>query len=367
MKPKTLMLLVVAGGCGLVAMMMVQQVMTGSQSQPRETASVLVALEDIESGMRLTADNVGFQDKPVDSIPEDAILSEEEYQERGAQVLVLTGEVIRLSKLTEKGGWGKSMSIPKGMRVITITANDTHTASGLLRPGDRVDVLVNYRGQNERGVGVSKTKTLLEYVEVFATDDRTETKLEKGNESGRAKNVSLLVLPDHVGYVMLAQQKGSLSLAWRNRLDDEVVAVKEIDEVLLEELSGAPSMNNGGFPLYEMQNKPFVDGDDVAFNRPPTQDIPDSPAEFLDSIAEPASQPEPLPISPSPIASIPSSGPTWSVQVFHGNSPQIQQFELKEAQPATASGPSLTDAIRSFWGGGSETTAPPEDSSQTEF
>src|SRR5690606_19748061 len=114
---------------------------------------------------------------PLSLIPEDAVTTEDEFTERAARVPFMAGDLIRKTKLTEKGEWGKSVSIPQGMRVISIPVDDTHTISGLVRAGDRVDVLVTYQARGERGSQISKTRTLLEYVEIFSMDDTTEHKL----------------------------------------------------------------------------------------------------------------------------------------------------------------------------------------------
>ncbi len=320
MKPKTLILLAVAGGCGLVAMLMVQQAMSGNQTVAKaETARVLVAIEQIDSGMRLTETNVSFKEVAVESLPKDDIITTlEQYEERAAQVPMLPGDIVRMSKLTEKGGWGRSVAIPMGMRVATITVNDEHTSSGLLSPGDRVDVLVTFRGKGNNNGIVSKTKTLLEYIEVFAMDAKTATKLENGKESGKAKNVSLLLTPEQVTFIRLAENKGALSLSWRHRLDDELVQTKDVDGDLLEELSGSYGGTNDR-PMYdqELGNSEFQD-------REPTQEVVvEKPAAsaFLDKVevSEPAPQVIEAPAKPQ-----------WVLQVYNGNSPVEQRFDLPE-------------------------------------
>ena len=101
MKPKTLILLTVAGGCGLVAMLGVQQAMSAGNKGPApiKTARVLVALETIDTGKVLTPSNVIFKAMPVDSLPEDAITKEEDYLERAPKMPLMAGDIIRTSKL----------------------------------------------------------------------------------------------------------------------------------------------------------------------------------------------------------------------------------------------------------------------------
>jgi pilus assembly protein CpaB len=317
MKPKTLVLLAVAGGCGLVAMLGVQQAMQGQQAPVKiQTAKVLVALENIEAGMRLTPDNATFQQMPVDSLPADPIRSEEEYAERAAKYQLLAGEVVRQAKLTNKGEYGKSVAIPKGMRVQTIPVDDTHTSSGLLQPGDRVDVHVTYQARGVSGGAVSKTKTLLEYVEVFAADDHTANKMSDKPGSSKAKTVSLLLTPEQVNFVLLAQQKGTLSLSWRNRSDDELAQTKDIDEKLLEELAGTVGVHDE----MSLDDRPAP----YLHENLQTNDA----SQFLDNLSSgtPA-------VAPAVAASPPA--PLWTVEIYSGNDATAHQFELNTTKTTT--------------------------------
>ena len=64
--------------------------------------------------------------------------------ERSLRVAAVPNEVIMAAKLNEKGVFGGSSEIPTGMRVATVPVTVTKTHSGLILPGDRVDVVVTY-------------------------------------------------------------------------------------------------------------------------------------------------------------------------------------------------------------------------------
>jgi pilus assembly protein CpaB len=330
MKPKTLVLLAVACGCGLIAMLGVQQVMQGQQGPVKvPMVKVLKALENIDTGMRLTPDNVGFEEVPLAHAHEDAVHTEEEYLQRAAKVPLMAGDVVRKSKLTEKGEYGKSVGIPKGWRVQTIPVDDTHIIGGLLQPGDRVDVHVTYQARSDRGGTVSKTKTLLEYVEVFAADDQTESKMADKANSGKAKTVSLLVTPEQVNFILLAQTKGKLSLSWRGRSDDELAQTKDIDEQLLEELAGTVGIHDDD--MFADRNNGRRD--------PETPNTPQPASQFLDQVNTSA----PAPAAPV-VAEMPSPAATWTVEIYNGNEVEPHQFEvdLMEALPEKLATPEAT-------------------------
>ncbi|HWL10683.1 MAG TPA: Flp pilus assembly protein CpaB [Planctomicrobium sp.] len=311
MKPKTLVLMAVAAGCGLVAMLGVQQAMLGKPTHaPVATTKVLVALENIESGVRLTPENTTFKEMATASIQEDAVRTPEDFEERAAKVPFMAGDIIRKTKLTEPGDWGKSVAIPKGMRVISIPVDDTHTISGLLRPGDRIDVLVTYQGPGDRGGRVSKTKTLLEHVEVFATDDLTVNKMDDNGKNARAKNVALLLTPEQAGYVILARSKGSLSLSWRRRGDDELAQTKDIDEKLMEELQGTVGIQENGMNLYGRRG--------ALEETYGSQNV----SQFLD---------ENGPENTTPVSVVTPTNPKWTVDVYTGKNVVSQQFDIPDS------------------------------------
>ncbi len=319
MKPKTLVLLAVAVGCGFVAVLGVQQAMSKQPGPARvATAKVLVALENIDTGVRISKSNTFYKEIPIASIPEDAIKSEKEVDQRAARFPFVAGDMIRRSKLTDKGDWGKSVNIPKGMRVIAIPVDDTHTISGLLRPGDRVDVLVTYLGRDRGRTRVTKTRTLLEYVEVFNTDSLTATKLEQNSKNSRAKNVGLLLTPEQAGFVILAKSKGTLSLSWRRRGDDELAQTKVIDEKLMEELQGTVGIRNGDLG----ENEEFEDPEDFE-NQGDGQKL----AGFLNENASSKSSTPVVPAAPR--------NPTWTVNIYNGNSIAPQEFDIPESTKST--------------------------------
>ncbi len=73
MKMKSLVLLAMAIGCGLVAMLGVRQVLSGDKGAAVETVKVLVAVTGIMPGQPLDDTNVAFKDWPKDKVPQGAV------------------------------------------------------------------------------------------------------------------------------------------------------------------------------------------------------------------------------------------------------------------------------------------------------
>jgi pilus assembly protein CpaB len=242
MKMKSLVLLAMAIGCGFVAMLGVRQVLSGDK-KPVETAKVLEAVTNIMPGVPLDDTNVVLKEWPKDKIPQGAVTSREQYEERSLRVSAVANEPIMLAKLNEKGVFGGSSEIPTGMRVATVPVTVTKTHSGLIMPGDRVDVVVTYTmhkitaGQMNTQMGeIRKAKTILQYIEVFATDNIRVSAVPKGEDKEiAAKNISLLVTPDQYNLLALAEVKGQISLALRHRGDNSQAQTRDYDETIFEQ------------------------------------------------------------------------------------------------------------------------------------
>jgi len=234
---KAVVLLVVAVGCGLVAMLGVQQVLSGNKSEETKTAKVLVATAEIVPGTPLNEENTIFKELPLESIPEGAVTELTQVVEKSLKSTAVPGEFIMLAKLTTD--LGASSEIPKGMRVVTTSVNLTKTHSGMIRPGDRVDIMLSYRVRSADLGMVDKTMRILEFIEVFATDSIMASQDQGDSSEINAKNLSFLVTPQQAAVLNLAESKGELNLSLRHKHDDEHVEVASITGKYLDELGGS--------------------------------------------------------------------------------------------------------------------------------
>ena len=111
-------MLVVAVGCGLVAMLGVRQVLNrDDQKQEIETANVLVTIAEIAPGTPLNESNVKFKSWPIDQIPEGSVTKLEDYEDRSIKTRAVPGEIVMKAKLSEQGARGASVEIPDGKQI----------------------------------------------------------------------------------------------------------------------------------------------------------------------------------------------------------------------------------------------------------
>ncbi|HVJ67160.1 MAG TPA: Flp pilus assembly protein CpaB [Caulifigura sp.] len=323
MKPKTLMLLCVAVGCGLVAMIGVQQALNKPKVAEVATVKVAVALADINPGEPLTEGNIGVKEIPLDGAREDSVTKPDDYAQRSLKVAVMQGDYITKAKLNEKGVVGKSSQIRPGQRIFTINVDETQSASNMLAPGDWVDVAVTFDVRTPTGMQ-TKSMTLLERVEVFAVADQTKgDRIKTGDNSKvNARQVSLICEPEQVNWLLLAKRKGQLELLWRNPTDTARSMSKTATDQLLADLRGLDNYSKNASEEHKPQpvaeTKPVV-----AEPKPATPDV----SAFLDNTktevaAAPKSEPVAAPEKPKT--------PAWEVKIYKGNEIRSYPFELTE-------------------------------------
>ncbi len=213
MKPQALLMLSVALCCGFIAMLGVRHALLNKGADKDPRVQVVAASVDVDAGVVLTEDNVRLVNVPASLVPESAMRKLEDVYQRPMKSPISAGEWILASRVGERGERGAVANIPEGWAAATIPVDATTTHSGMLQPGNQIDLLLTYREQEGRA-DVQRTLAVLEFVEVFAVDARiygTET----GGEPGQARNITLLVTPDQARAVTLAGNSGKLSTILR--------------------------------------------------------------------------------------------------------------------------------------------------------
>ena len=243
MRPKSMILIVIALGCGLVASIGISQVIDKKNhdggSQGKDTVKIFVAMVDVPIGEPLTAELVRLEEWPKDRVPEGAISLLEDIIDRRPRTLLFAGEPIMEPKLIDGNSReGASERIPNGYRVSSVKVDLPASVSGLVLPGDRVDVVCFFR----RSIDVPEpiVKTILQQVTVFAVNEQTTREADRDVRVINAKTVSLLLQPQDDKRLMLASQLGHLQLSLRRPGDD---SLDTSDDVTVSDLLGDGSVD----------------------------------------------------------------------------------------------------------------------------
>lgn len=188
----------------------------GAQVQQVEVA---VATQDLPVGTILKPEDVKLVDWPSGSVPEGYATSKEEVVGRGVITAVRTNEPLLASKLARKeAGGGLPITIPEGMRAMSVRVNEVIGVAGFVLPGTHVDVLVTL---SEGGASNARTEILLQNVTVLSAGQQIQQ-----DQDGKPKTVpvvTLMVTPHQAEQLTLATTHGQLQLALRNTLDEDTV------------------------------------------------------------------------------------------------------------------------------------------------
>jgi pilus assembly protein CpaB len=341
MNAKSLVLLAVAAACGLIAMVIFEKMSNQTVSAEEQKIKVLVATEEISPGTQLDESNVEFREYPIDVVPANAVTTPEEYEERAIKVRSYPGDIIILDKLTNKGEVGVSNNIPPGMTAIAIAVDRTMTSSGLLMPGNRVDVLVTLQTPGRLGLG-KQIKTVLEFVEVLATDDKSNFEDSKSDQN--TSTVTLLLELEEARLVKLAEDVGKLHVGMRSKKEDQPKRARESELFKPAE-------------LLDFFNEDDDEGDDEddGSEEVETPEQPDLETvdltTFLDgNLDDPEPEPEQSKFTLNSNQFIPTKPTMWKMEIFSGGVLRVEEVPLPQALEVQSSGNPVIDSFRKMFG-----------------
>jgi pilus assembly protein CpaB len=184
-----------------------------------KTVQVVVAEVDLHPGMKLKSEMMKTVSYLEESLPAGHLLTPEKAAGRVVISPMKRQELIlesRLAPATVKKG-GMAAIITPGKRAVSIAGNKVLGSSGLINPGDHVDILLTADGKN---------KTVFENVLVLATGPRLRRNPE--GKPSPVKVYTLEVTPEQGERLTVASNKGRLQFALRGAMDSEVVLTKGI-------------------------------------------------------------------------------------------------------------------------------------------
>lgn len=231
MKPQTLIMLVVALGCGLAAMVMTQRFLTVPTVEKPKGTEVVVAAVNIQPGTELNETLVKMVEWPNDVVPETALTDMKEVLGRSVRFPLGANEAITMAKLAAEGiGPGLEPIIEAGKRAMSVPIKTHESAAGFVTPGSKVDIVMISRGNGADG----KAKTILQNVRVIAVNHSIADNPEEASKGSVVEMVTFLLTLEEAESLALAQNTGAIQLILRNPLEEDFVKTKGVtrDELL---------------------------------------------------------------------------------------------------------------------------------------
>ena len=198
-----------------------------SEPAPLEAAvpsqTIVVASRDLPAGTIVRREDLETLEWPGSAMPEGFANQAGEVVGRGLVVEVRKSEPMVDWKLADKeAGGGLPITIPEGMRAVSVEVDEVIGVAGFVLPGTRVDVLATVMPTNDRRQ--ITTRIILQNVPALAADQVYQRDME--GEPQPVTVVTLLVTPEEAEALTLAATEGRIQLALRNTLDSESVATE---------------------------------------------------------------------------------------------------------------------------------------------
>lgn len=235
MKPKTMILMIVAVGCGLAASIMTSRLLAErkDKEQAEPTVPVLVARARTTGWMEIKDPEKLFERKeyPVSLSPKNPVGEYDKLKGKKLNKNMPEGQALTEADLLSKEQQSISDQLLPGQRATAIKVDARSLAGGFVLPGARVDIVLTAKTRS----GVGTTRTVLQHVLVMAIDNQDTRDPEKRHILGQT--VTVAATPQEASRLSLAGSLGELGLQVKNPGDNSRISPVLVTE---EDLNRAP-------------------------------------------------------------------------------------------------------------------------------
>ncbi len=203
--------------------------------------NLIVAKANLNRGDKLSNENLALRPIPAE-YAHSAAATADQFDRLDGQVLgypVKDGEMILWGMMETKKAPTFSSRVEPGRRAITVQVDEINSISGMLEPGDVIDLILSL---DRSGTKISVP--LLQGVRVMATGQRSVDD-PKGGEKYRYATVTLNTTPGEAQNLIAAREAGKLTALLRNPIDHAAIGKQGSDLASLLGDMHAPAARAG--------------------------------------------------------------------------------------------------------------------------
>ncbi|RMF84696.1 MAG: Flp pilus assembly protein CpaB [Planctomycetota bacterium] len=308
MNPKALIPLMIGLGIAGYAGKLGLDQLRNAQAKPVDVVQLWTPIEDIPRGTAITAEMLKAYPLPADFAPAGAIVEKEKLVGRVPHTGAPAGVPI-LESMLFPPGTPAGIHVPKGFRAVAVKIDESSGVDNHLQPGAFVDVvgLFSVRTNNRTE---TIAKTIIQNVEVAAVGQKlapdkpgpgVSGSASKAGPAKPARAVTLLVKPEQVPTLHLAEQRGKIKLSMRSGGGVDVATAAQVNE---DQLLGLEEAKPGS----GSEEPSFLDQVAGMFAKWGAREQP-----------QPEQQAEP---EPEPVAE-PQPEIVWHMTIFNGEDKRI--------------------------------------------
>lgn len=181
-----------------------------AKDKDRSMVRVVVSTEDLAKGTALSVTNVAAREVPQEWLHSNAI-RENQFGKAEGHILAhpaLRGEPIVWAQLEGERAASFSARLTPGRRAITVPVDEISSISGMLIPGDRIDIVLTLKRDHQ-----TLMLPLMQSVLVMATGTRTSV-----DDPGGKRVYTTLTLdatPEEARRILAAREVGKLAALLR--------------------------------------------------------------------------------------------------------------------------------------------------------
>lgn len=179
-----------------------------------ELKAILIASKDIPARMRITPDMLTRVQRPATEIEPGALSIPRQVEGDIALITIPAGSTLTETKVGRPAEVGLTIRLKPGMRAISIPVDRVKAVSGLLQPGDRVDVLASIPkapGSQPRAVTIIRGALVLAINSTLETAGATPSP-----DNANLVTVTLGVTAQQADLLTMADLNTTLRLALRS-------------------------------------------------------------------------------------------------------------------------------------------------------
>jgi pilus assembly protein CpaB len=201
--------------------------------QPR-TVAVVVARQDLDKGDVVDGRTMAVREIPEDFVSSSAVRPDRFETVSGMRLAapLRSGEQLVASAIVGGDHMAFSHRVKPGIRAITIAVDEINSISGMLQPGDRIDLLFSARPPETagaRGQVAEATLPLFQGLLVLATGRQVRAGVDERGAQRSFSTVTVEVAPEQAQRLVVAQRTGKLTAVLRNPDDPARMARKAMD------------------------------------------------------------------------------------------------------------------------------------------
>ena len=225
MKPKTMILMVVAVVCGLAASYLTSRLLADRGGPaPANTVKVLVAKARINAWTPIKNPEEAFVEKevPEGTFSPKCITDMKDLKNQALKAPLSEQMPVTKEDLLSEATAGLVGALHNGERAIAIRVTPESLVGGFVLPGSKVDVMMTLK----RGDGDSTAQIIMQDMMVLAVDQKNTRDADQQAMLGNT--VTLAAKPEESERLSLAASLGDLRLLLRTPLDQEKPSYKAV-------------------------------------------------------------------------------------------------------------------------------------------